>query len=894
MKTIVKYLIVTALVSYGLLASGQSQNSSIEQSLFPFVLPWDDSTQTITDVSYLLDKPAGKSGYVQVGKDGHFYVGGKRIRFFGVNMSFAGGMPQKEHSGGVAGRLAKFGVNVVRFHHMDTGAWPSGIRDPKSRQTGELSSEALDRLDYFVNELKKRGIYANMNLLVGRPFNSADGLPAEIEKLDWKDRHIIGFFNDKHLELQKDYARKLLTHKNPYTGFSYNEEPAVAFVEINNEQGLIHSYLGGEVDRLPEVFLNELKNKWNLWLKRKYVSTSKLRSAWQVGEQPLGNEMLKNVAFSDGLNNWIVEQHSPAKAIFIITNDLPTELAQRAQNLKSVRIQVMQPGSESWHIQFNQGGLKMEAGNAYIVKFWAKARQARQIAVNVSQAHKPWENLGLYANVSLKTNWAEYAYTFIATKTDDRSRITFSSFGASGDWVQFASISLKPGGIIGLNAGENLENSTINYFSKATIGSRTKTAQMDWMRFLYETENNYWQSMYNYLKRDLKVRALITGTIAGCAPINMMAKMDWVDTHNYWQHPRFPGRPWDPVNWIVENRSMVNERGGTLPGLSLKRVYGKPIACTEYNHPAPNTYCSEGFLLLAAYASLQDWDAIYAYSYAHNRPDGWDTRKMEGFFDIDQHPTKMATLVAASTMFLRGDIKPAIQIVAASLPVDWEIDLLRNASAWRLVDGGTSGIQPELSLIHKVGVVMEGAKIPSGALTPDKVKINTSKFISDTGELVWDVSTPKRGVVTLNTARAKGVIGFGGGKEFELGEFTLIPGEGMQNGWSAITLIQVGEKRSSPQRWLLTATGYAQNTGVQWKNPEKSSVGRDWGSAPSLVEGVPARISVQNPKAKIQVWALDEKGQRKSSLPVISAQDGKQYFEIGQKYQTLWYEIGLQ
>jgi hypothetical protein len=91
-------------------------------------------------------------------------------------------------------------------------------------------------------------------LLVGRPFNAADGFPPEIEKLDWKDRHIIGFFNQKQIELQKEYARKLLTHRNPYTKLTYTEDPVVAFAEINNEQGLIHSWLGDNVDNLPEVF----------------------------------------------------------------------------------------------------------------------------------------------------------------------------------------------------------------------------------------------------------------------------------------------------------------------------------------------------------------------------------------------------------------------------------------------------------------------------------------------------------------------------------------------------------------------------------------------------------------------------------------------------------------
>ena len=41
------------------------------------------------------------------------------------------------------------------------------------------------------------------------------------------------------------------------------------------------------------------------------------------------------------------------------------------------------------------------------------------------------------------------------------------------------------------------------------------------------------------------------------------------------------------ADWPVANRTMVNEAGGTLPGLALRRVRGKPHLVTEYNHPAP-------------------------------------------------------------------------------------------------------------------------------------------------------------------------------------------------------------------------------------------------------------------------------------------------------------------
>jgi len=48
--------------------------------LFPFVLPWDDASPGITDLSGWLPKPAGKSGPVRVGPGGHLYTGDRRLR----------------------------------------------------------------------------------------------------------------------------------------------------------------------------------------------------------------------------------------------------------------------------------------------------------------------------------------------------------------------------------------------------------------------------------------------------------------------------------------------------------------------------------------------------------------------------------------------------------------------------------------------------------------------------------------------------------------------------------------------------------------------------------------------------------------------------------------------
>src|SRR5262249_11265881 len=306
----------------------------------------DDASAGVTDVSGWLPTPAGKFGPVRAGEDGHLQAGNERIRFVGVNLAFAANFPRKEDAPKVAARLAKFGINVVRFHHMDMFAFPQGIRARKATGTGDLDAEALDRLDYFINQLKRHGVYANLNLLVSRPFNAADGLPADIERVaDWKDRHVVGFFHEAALKSQKDYARKLLSHRNPYTELTYAEDPAVAFVEINNENGLLHAWLGDQVDRLPEVFLPDLQRQWNAWLRQRHGSTEKMRQAWGVKEEAPGAELLANADFAKGVEQWVLERHEKAEASAAGSDDVPAAVRNASATARSVRIAVTQPGT---------------------------------------------------------------------------------------------------------------------------------------------------------------------------------------------------------------------------------------------------------------------------------------------------------------------------------------------------------------------------------------------------------------------------------------------------------------------------------------------------------------------------------------------------------------------
>jgi hypothetical protein len=218
------------------------------------------------DVSFLLDAPAGKHGFVKV-QDGHLATGdGHRIRFWGVNITdWSSGsrqIPSKDDAPFWAGTLARFGVNCVRFQFLDLEV-PRGLIKSGTGNTRSLDAEQLDREDYFIAELEKRGIYVDFNLLVGRPFAEGDGV--KDAKTLRQGAKGTSFFDPRLIELQKEYAQQLLGHLNPYTKRKYTDDPAIAIVEINNENAINVGF------RAPSTFYqDELTAIFNRWLTKHF------------------------------------------------------------------------------------------------------------------------------------------------------------------------------------------------------------------------------------------------------------------------------------------------------------------------------------------------------------------------------------------------------------------------------------------------------------------------------------------------------------------------------------------------------------------------------------------------------------------------------------------------
>lgn len=268
---------------------------------------------TALDMSFLLDAPAGRHGFLTVKGDKFFFEDGTQGRFWGGNLFAEANFPTHKQAEALADRIAMTGANIIRMHHLDVVApWTDlivrknlfGGQSPDTTQA--LDKEMLDRFDYLVSCLKKRGIYVFLSHLSSRRIMPGDGLPEPADSLGdiYQGLKIEGEFDDYLIRLQQDHLKRLLTHTNRYTRLPLVSDPVLAMTEIINEDSLLFLGAGTDFSTNSDHYKRMIQGQFNDWLVRKYGSRDALAKAWQPADgqgKGLGddeNPETKTVAFT--------------------------------------------------------------------------------------------------------------------------------------------------------------------------------------------------------------------------------------------------------------------------------------------------------------------------------------------------------------------------------------------------------------------------------------------------------------------------------------------------------------------------------------------------------------------------------------------------------------------
>jgi len=238
-------------------------------------------TPGVIDASSWLDAPAGKHGVLTQKNDFFEFEDKTRIKFWGVNIADKTCFQKKNASDNYARYLAKYGVNAVRFHKF---SWALTNNMPESVLP---NPEKLDLLDYFSSQLKEKGIYFGWSHIYGHRIFPGDSskLIAYNEIKEIGGGHLKGssynlvYFAPDLQELNIKLTENLLNHVNPYTGLRYADDPALCFVELNNEDNLFFASAHGRIMSAP-TYKKLIEEMFCDWLRKKYPSHESLVQAW--------------------------------------------------------------------------------------------------------------------------------------------------------------------------------------------------------------------------------------------------------------------------------------------------------------------------------------------------------------------------------------------------------------------------------------------------------------------------------------------------------------------------------------------------------------------------------------------------------------------------------------
>lgn len=271
-----------------------------KEEAWPAWYEWDEFEDTPIDMRHLNEETAGEHGFIRLSEDGeHFVRGdGQPIRFWS-GADYIWRLPFKDDNLRVsptekadvahkARWAAKRGMNMVRFH---------GHLPPKRRRGGDpVTREDINEVDlhgawYMVAAFKEEGIYSTISPYWGSHTDNEEGWD-----LGFEGGNLSGlvFFYEPVQEMYKHWLRRLYTEENPYTGIPLKDDPAVAIIQLQNEDSLLfytESRIKGEPRRqLHRMFADFLEEKYGSLEK----AFSRYRSEYESGWDMRGEDSLEN------------------------------------------------------------------------------------------------------------------------------------------------------------------------------------------------------------------------------------------------------------------------------------------------------------------------------------------------------------------------------------------------------------------------------------------------------------------------------------------------------------------------------------------------------------------------------------------------------------------------
>ncbi len=289
------YLITHVLSVLVLLFFSCSTKTPVNESeWFPFT-PKNTVDQGVIGMEGWLDAPAGKHGFVQIQDENLVFENGTPVKFWGTNICSSLPYVKAAKADSFVNFIAKYGVNAVRFHKFTWYAYDGN-------HSTRFSPQKFENFDYFQHRLREKGIYYGWSHIYGHKVLPGDSSKMiaynEIKNLSYPWSHLNGTtsslvnfapdLQDLNIALTVD----MLNHVNPHSGLRYADDPALAFIEFQNEDNIFWSAIERSLQQAP-TYKALLNRQFSEWLIDKYKTQQNLENAWGKDNIPEGESLEK-------------------------------------------------------------------------------------------------------------------------------------------------------------------------------------------------------------------------------------------------------------------------------------------------------------------------------------------------------------------------------------------------------------------------------------------------------------------------------------------------------------------------------------------------------------------------------------------------------------------------
>lgn len=829
---------------------------------FTFVMPSYDSLGSAWLPQMPADNVDGR-GFLAISPEGHLrWSDGERARLVGVNVTGTACFPDSADATATANRLAKLGVNIVRFVYFDYHNSNGSSTLAPGNRSDTLSANQMKKLDWFLHQLKRKGIRAHLVLKARNGPRRDDNVPG------WDSTYgsgqYITHFSEPFQRMQQRYMNALFNHVNPYTGRRYGDDPVIALVTISDQNSLYDNWINDRLNRRQNFMSFQhsrmIDTMFANFLRKRHGTTAALRTAYREGITTTGPNIVKNGGFESFTDNWslVVGEGAQANAVIVQGGDVPP-----GEGSSTLRIAVRAVNGNEGRIYVQQTGLSIRKNGIYKIVFKAKTDLAagRQMRVVMQRGVAPSDNFGLNETIDITNQWKSYEFTIRSSGTDSISTILRFFMGRTMGDILLDGISVQETGREGLLTGETLEAGTV---ARATFRDAPKMSlqrMYDQVDFYDSLSRAYYRTMHAHL-RSLGVQGPIAGTnnCASSADAWVHSEYDFTSETAQWDFngARATGIPYSDSTWVIRQYSVLRYRDQKIPELARNAITGKPFIAESYMHAFPNRQRSEMMLFLPSYASLHDWDGIYLYNYSDRNTEMGNRRRVfkDDFASIIADPSICALLPQVSAMMRGGWIEPSERRVGFK----HDVADLRNLPATYSARGF---FQVE-GTFNSVANLVSGVRIDSFTAsrhyTADDYYVtipSDDNIESDTRQIKLDIT---KGILQLNTPRVQGASGALGAastiRTDNLGISWNDGGPHVTCMWSTLDTFALDSSRRS----LLTVTTRALNSGAVWQYGD-SSMGKSWGDAPMQMESVRLGMNFHTAADSVILHPLDSMAQ---------------------------------